>query len=91
MAHITAHKDKILLRIKKIKGQISSLEKALLQDESDCFKVLQQIAAASGAINSLMKEVLQEHIKEHFINANTKARREEEVANILSLLKTYLR
>ncbi|WP_201790977.1 metal-sensing transcriptional repressor [Campylobacter vicugnae] len=49
MAHIVANKDKLLLRIKKIKGQISALEKAL-EDEKDCFKVLQQISAAREAL-----------------------------------------
>lgn len=90
MAHTTANKDKILLRIKKIKGQISGIEKALEKD-LECFEVLQQISAARGAMNSLMNEVLQGHIKEHLLSADTKEKREFEIANLSAILKSYLK
>ena len=35
MAHTIANKEKLILRIKKIKGQLNSIEKAL-ENESDC-------------------------------------------------------
>jgi FrmR/RcnR family transcriptional regulator, repressor of rcnA expression len=78
------------LRIKKIKGQLNSIEKAI-EEEKDCFKVLQQIAAARGATQSLMSEVLEGHIKEHLGNHVGEAQREEEIKNLTSLLKTYLK
>jgi len=90
MSHTIANKEKLLLRVKKIKGQLSSLEKAL-EDEKECFKILQQISAARGAIHSLMSEVLDGHIKEHLGNHISEADREKEILNLASLLKTYLR
>jgi DNA-binding FrmR family transcriptional regulator len=90
MAHTIANKEKLLLRVKKIKGQLSGIEKAL-EDEKDCFKILQQISATRGAIQSLMSEVLDGHIKEHLGNHVSEAQREEEIHNLASLLKTYLR
>lgn len=90
MAHIVANKDKLLLRIKKIKGQISALEKAL-EDEKDCFKVLQQISAARGAITSLMAEVIDGYIKEHLGNNVSDEQREEEILNLTSLLKSFFK
>jgi len=90
MAHITADKDKILLRIKKIKGQLNSIEKAL-EDEKECFKVLQQISASRGAIQSLMNEVLEGHIKEHLGNHVSNEQRDEEIENLVSLLRTYMK
>lgn len=90
MSHTIADKEKLLLRVKKIKGQLSSLEKAL-EDEKECFKILQQISAARGAIHSLMSEVLDGHIKEHLGNHVSEADREKEILNLASLLKTYLR
>lgn len=90
MAHINADKDKILLRIKKIKGQLGSIEKAL-ESENDCFKILQQISASRGAIQSLMYEVLDGHIKEHLGNHVSDEQREKEIENLTSLLKTYLK
>lgn len=89
MAHTTANKEKLLLRIKKIKGQLSAVEKALEQ-EKECFKVLQQISAARGAMQSLMSEVLDGHIKEHLGNHVDPKIREQEIANLSALLKSYL-
>ena len=90
MAHIVANKDRLLLRVKKIKGQLNSIEKAL-ENESECFKLLQQISASRGAIQSLMSEVLDGHIKEHLGNHVSDEQREQEIENITSLLKTYLK
>jgi len=90
MAHVIANKDKILMRIKKIKGQLSGIEKAV-EDETDCFKVLQQISASRGAIQSLMNELLNDHIKEHLGNHVSEEQRTQEIENVTNLLKTYLK
>jgi DNA-binding FrmR family transcriptional regulator len=90
MAHTIANKKKLILRVKKIKGQLNSIEKAL-EEEKDCFKVLQQISASRGAIQSLMSEVLDGHIKEHLGNHVSEEQREQEIENLASLLKTYLK
>ena len=90
MAHIVANKEKLILRIKKIKGQLNSIEKAL-EEDNNCFKVLQQISASRGAIQSLMSEVLDGHIKEHLGSHISDDQREQEIENLTSLLKTYLK
>ncbi|MDD3343081.1 MAG: metal/formaldehyde-sensitive transcriptional repressor [Sulfurospirillaceae bacterium] len=90
MSHTIAGKEKLLTRVKKIKGQLGSIEKALEQEE-DCFKILQQISATRGAIQSLMSEVLDGHIKEHLGNHVSEEVREKEIHNLALLLKTYLR
>lgn len=90
MAHTIANKDKLILRVRKIKGQLNSIEKAL-ENEKDCFKVLQQISASRGAIQSLLSEVLDGHIKEHLGNHVSEEQREQEIQNLTSLLKTYLK
>lgn len=88
MAHDIADKKKLLTRVKKIKGQINTIEK-ILEADSECFVILQQIAAAKGAINSLLNEVLKTHVKEHLLEANTKDKRQEEIDNLLMILKSY--
>ncbi len=90
MAHTIANKEKLLLRVKKIKGQMSAIEKAL-EEEKDCFKLLQQISATRGAVHSLMGEVLDGHIKEHLGNHVDPQEREQEIENLAALLKTYLK
>ena len=64
MAHTIRHKSKLLHRTQKIIGQTQAVERAL-EGERECTEVLRLIAAARGAMNSLMAEVLAEHIREH--------------------------
>ena len=64
MAHTTHEKKKLLNRIRRLRGQMESIER-LLENESECFEVLQQIAACRGAINALMAEVVEGHIRCH--------------------------
>ncbi|WP_353153980.1 metal/formaldehyde-sensitive transcriptional repressor, partial [Pollutimonas bauzanensis] len=64
MAHTARDKKPLLTRIRRIKGQAEALEKAVTA-EVDCLAVLQQIAAIRGAVNGLMTQVLEGHIREH--------------------------
>ena len=64
MSHTIHGKKKLLARVRRIKGQTVALETALEQ-EGDCAAILQQIAAIRGAVNGLMLEVLEGHMREH--------------------------
>lgn len=64
MAHTIHGKKKLLARVRRIAGQTRALEQAL-EEGSECAAVLQQIAAIRGAVNGLMNEVLEGHIREH--------------------------
>lgn len=91
MSHTITGKKKLLARIRRITGQSSSLEKSL-EGESDCLAILQQVAAIKGAVNGLMKEVLENHLREHLGAPDmTQQQREEEVENVISILKSYLK
>lgn len=91
MSHTIANKNKLLTRVRKIKGQSVALEKSL-QAEPDCMQVLQQIAAIKGAVNGLMKEVLESHLREHLgADDISPAERQEEVELVISILKSYLK
>ena len=64
MAHIASNKSQLLARIRRIAGQLSAVERAIDADEG-CAIVLQQVAAARGAINGLMDEIIEDHLREH--------------------------
>jgi DNA-binding FrmR family transcriptional regulator len=51
MAHTVHDQKKLLLRIRRIRGQVNAVEKTLLA-EKDCSTVLVTLAACRGAINS---------------------------------------
>ncbi|MBL0458278.1 metal/formaldehyde-sensitive transcriptional repressor [Aeromonas enteropelogenes] len=91
MSHTIHGKKKLLTRVRRIKGQASALEHALEQ-ESHCAAILQQIAAIRGAVNGLMLEVLEGHMREHLGAAEaTPAERMEDLDQVVSVLRSYLK
>ncbi len=69
MGHTIRDKQKLLNRVRRIRGQIEAIERALV-GESDCIDVLQQISSCRGAMNGLLAVVLEEHIRTHLVDAN---------------------
>lgn len=91
MSHTIANKKKLLARIRRIQGQSLALEK-VLQQEPNCMLILQQIAAIKGAVNGLMKEVLEGHIREHLGAQDiTHQQRQDEIEQVIGLLKSYMK
>ncbi|KAB8031832.1 metal/formaldehyde-sensitive transcriptional repressor [Fluviispira multicolorata] len=62
--HIITNKNKLLNRVKKIKGQLEGVEKSLAAD-TDCKKILHILSSIRGALGGLMAEVMESHILEH--------------------------
>lgn len=91
MAHTLKGKKPLLARVRRIKGQAEALEKALEQ-ETECAAVLQQIAAIRGAVNGLMAEVLEGHIREHLgADDITPAQRQDDLDLVVASLRSYLK
>ena len=91
MAHTIKQRDKLLTRVRKIRGQTEGLEKLLAKD-GECSRILQQIAAIRGAINGLMGEVLEGHIREHLgAHDITAAERDADVEQVVCVLRSYLK
>ena len=64
MAHTNSSKDQLIARVRRIAGQMAAIEKAI-DWEVGCAAVLQQVAGARGAINGLMDELIEDHLREH--------------------------
>jgi DNA-binding FrmR family transcriptional regulator len=64
MAHIKSNKDQLIARVRRIAGQMAAIEKAI-DDEAGCSAILHQVAGARGAINGLMDELVEDHVREH--------------------------
>lgn len=91
MAHTITGRKQLLTRVRRIKGQAEALERALSAD-GECAAVLQQIAAIRGAVNGLMSEVLEGHVREHLGRGDVKpAQREKDLAVVMSALRSYLK
>jgi DNA-binding FrmR family transcriptional regulator len=90
MSHTIRDKQKLIKRVGRIGGQIEALRRALEQ-EQDCGRVLHLIAAARGAMNSLMAEVLEGHLRAHYDGPASGARHAESVEEIVDVVRAYLK
>jgi DNA-binding FrmR family transcriptional regulator len=92
MAHTVRDKKKLLNRVRRIRGQVEAIEKALDQ-EQDCSELLQTIAACRGAINGLMAEVIEGHIRFHVVDPDEKptSKQAKAAQELMDVVKTYLK
>jgi DNA-binding FrmR family transcriptional regulator len=92
MSHVIQNKKKLLARISRIRGQINGIEKAL-NEERDCGDLLLTLAACRGAINALMAEILEEHIRLHLLRPDSRNEADQAVAaeEVIEVIKRYLK
>ena len=91
MAHTTREKIKLLNRVRRIRGQMEAVERAL-EEEKGCADVLQLIAGVRGAINGLMAEVVEDHIRLHVADqALDQDQRNEGAAELVDVVRAYLK
>ncbi len=88
MSHLTREKLDLVTRTKKVIGQLESVLRGLNDDEQ-CADVLQRLAAARGSINSLMGELLEDHIRNH-MPQNSKSSTEA-ADDVIEIVRTYLK
>ena len=92
MSPTTKDKQKLILRAKRIQGQVEALVR-VLTEERDCSEVLQVMSAARGAMNSLMAELLEGHIRSHVLNGRQKPTSQQAMAadEVIEMVKSYLK
>jgi len=88
MSHLSREKLDLVTRTKKVIGQLESVLRGLNDDEQ-CADVLQRLAAARGAINSLMGELLEDHIRNHMPRRSKSS--EEAADDVIEIVRTYLK
>ena len=66
MTHIEKEKAKLLSRLRRIRGQIDAVQR-VLEEGGSCTAVLQQATACRGALDGLIAEVIEDHIRDHVI------------------------
>ena len=88
MSHLSREKLDLVTRTKKVIGQLESVLRGLNEDEQ-CAEILQRLASARGAINSLMAELLEDHIRNH-LPRNSKSAGEA-ADDVIEIVRTYLK
>ncbi len=90
--HTIRDKQKLLDRVRRIRGQVEAIERAL-ESEAGCEKIMHQIAGVRGATAGLMAEVIDDHIKSHLVDAEKHPGALDTAAaeELMAVVRTYLK
>jgi DNA-binding FrmR family transcriptional regulator len=91
LPEISREKQKLLSRIKRMSGQIDAVERSVT-DGDECAAILMLLAAIRGGVNSLMAEILEDHIRLHITQPNRGTQSSEELTeDLIALVRAYLK
>lgn len=90
--HSARERKKLISRIRRIRGQIDAVERAI-EAERGCFEVLQTLAAARGALNGLVAEIVEDHIRFHVLDPETKpaSKQARAAEELIEVVRAYVK
>jgi len=92
MTHTVREKQKLLARVRRLRGQVMAIERAL-ETEAGCEQVMHLLAGVRGAMAGLMAEVVEDHVRTHLVDADRHpgALNAEATDQLLDVVRTYLK
>jgi FrmR/RcnR family transcriptional regulator, repressor of frmRAB operon len=92
MAHTIKEKAKLLNRVRRVRGQIEALERAL-ESETGCAQIVHLVVTARGAMNSLMAEIIEDHIRVHVVDParERNSARAQGAEELIEVVRAYLK
>ena len=90
--HTNKERERLLQRVRRIRGQLNAVEKTLVADE-DCSTVIHGLTGCRGALDSLLFEVLEGHIRFHIVDPTKRPTSEQAKATqeLIDVLRSYLK
>ena len=92
MSHTIRDQKKLLARVRRLRGQVDGIERAL-EKEARCEQIMHLIAGARGAMAGLMAEVVEDHVRSHLVDAEKHpgALDRDAAEQLLDVVRTYLK
>ncbi|HUN25454.1 MAG TPA: metal/formaldehyde-sensitive transcriptional repressor [Steroidobacteraceae bacterium] len=92
MNHAIEESTKLKQRVRRLRGQIDAIERAL-DAGADCAKIMQLVVSVRGAANGLMAELLEDHIRMHVADPARDRDRERArgTKHLIDVVHAYLR
>src|SRR3981189_2561456 len=92
MSHVANEKAKLLNRIRRLRGQIEAIERAVEADD-ECADVLQQATSCRGALDGFIAEVIEDHIREDWVDPNARRETPQALAaeELIEIVHQYLK
>ncbi len=90
--HTVREKQKLLNRVRRIRGQVAAVEE-LIDADANCEMALHTLAACRGAINALMGEILEDHVRYHVMQrgADPNSHESQAAEQLVDIIKSYLK
>jgi DNA-binding FrmR family transcriptional regulator len=90
--HTARDREKLIARVRRIRGQIEAVERAIVE-ERGCYDVLQTVTAARGALNSLVAEMIEDHVRFHVLDPDEKvpAKRARAADELVDIVRAYVK
>jgi DNA-binding FrmR family transcriptional regulator len=90
--HTVREREKLIARVRRIRGQIEGIERAIV-DEKGCYDVLQTVTAARGALNSLVAEMIEDHVRYHVLDPEQKPspKRARAADELIDIVRAYVK
>jgi len=91
MAHLSENNHALVMRVRRMVGQLQAVERALVAGE-DCAKTLLLSAAVRGAINGFIDELIEDHLRSHVAAPDlTPQERDEGMQAVITAIRRYAR
>lgn len=90
MSHTAKERPKILARVNRLKGQLDAFAKAVETDQDE-YQIMQLLASCRGAMNGLMSDIVESHIREHIVNAENKKIAGEAGEELIDIMRSFLK
>ena len=89
MGHVEREKLKLLNRLKRIRGQIEAIERAV-ENDNECARVLQQATACRGAMDGFIAEVIEDHIRDRLLAAADSDQAAKAAEELIAIVHSYM-
>jgi len=87
--HPKSEKDALILRLRKIRGQVQGLER-LVSEDADCTDVLNQVISARNALKSFGERVIHAHAHHCIENVRDPAQGRRNLRSLIVVLQRYV-
>lgn len=90
--HTVRERAKLIARVRRIRGQIEAVERSLAE-ERGCYEVLQTVTAARGALNGLVAEMIEDHVRHHVLDPREKVspKRAQAADELIDIVRAYVK
>ena len=89
MSHTVRERQRILARVNRIRGQLEAFANAVEAEKEDSYQIMQLLSSCRGALNGLMGDLIEGHIREHIVQAENKKDAAESGEDLIDMMKSF--